>query len=771
MVYKISSPQPTSNSDTVMEKFRQYLQYWYIFIASIALCLALAYLYLRTTTPAYKISATLQIEEDKKGEGMLQGTAFSDLDMFRTTVTVDNEMAALKSKSLLEKVVSKLSMGTTYSVEESFKNKELYGNSLPVKVEVLNMTRNGFKEKLKIKILSDKKFEIGEDVGRTYRFGQLIRTPDYSIRVNRGPAFNVAEDPILVSFKNPALLAEEYRTSKLQINPITLESNTVVLSVIDPIPQRGIDFLRGVIEEYNFENVENKNKLALNTIRFIDNRLKYLGGDLSSVGEDVEQYKQQNMVTDVGVDAQQSLEKAGEYNQQLSALEIQKNVVESLESYINNKGSQFDLVPSTLGLSDATLSDLTNKYNQLQIERQRMLRTAEPDNPLVKNIDDQLSGLKSNIRENLRNIKRGINIAQNNIRSNSNKFESRIRTAPTIERGLAERNRQQGVKEGLYNYLLQKREETALSLSATVPTSRVVDAPSADSSPVRPKPSFIYLCAFLLGCVLPASGIFVKDMLNTKVQHLNDVEQINGAMILGELSHKENKESLVVNKSSRTTISELFRYIRTNLNYMTDHSGNQVMLITSSMKGEGKTFFSMNLGATLSLVDKKVVVLEFDLRKPDLLNNMKLKADKGLTNYLNEESSLDDIIRPSEFQTNLSVIGCGAIPENPSELLMSPLMPELFKQLKERFDYVIVDTSPVGQVADAFSLAPYADASIYLVRYNYTDKVQLNILKDIFENNKLKNPMVVLNDAKGDNFKGYGYGGYGYGYSEKKAYS
>ncbi|HUH33443.1 MAG TPA: CpsD/CapB family tyrosine-protein kinase, partial [Daejeonella sp.] len=238
-----------------------------------------------------------------------------------------------------------------------------------------------------------------------------------------------------------------------------------------------------------------------------------------------------------------------------------------------------------------------------------------------------------------------------------------------------------------------------------------------------------------------------------------------------ELSHKENKDALVINKSSRTTISELFRYIRTNLTYMTEDSGNKVMLITSSMKGEGKTFFSINLGATLSLVDKKVVLLEFDVRKPDLLRNLNLVATAGITDYLKNESTLEDIILPSPTQPNLFVIGCGAMPDNPAELLMSPRIPQLFAELKERFDYIIIDTSPVGQVADAFSLAPYADASIYLVRYNYTNKVQLNILKDIFDNNKLKNPMIVLNDAKAEGFKGYGYGGYGYGFADQKAYS
>ena len=772
MAYNKSNSTVVSGKDQILETLSKYVKYWYIFLAFIALSMAVAYVYLKTTTPAYTISSILFIEVDKKGEGAMQGTAFSDLDMFKTNITVDNEIEALRSRALLLKVLSDLSLGTSYFTQETFKRSEVYGAQLPFQVKIIKINPEGYLKELKVKIINNKRFDLTDgDQTITYRFGDIIKNPGYSISLVKGPAFSIDYAPVTIEFKNLNKLAEQYSNVKLAISPISKESNTIVVSLVDAVPERGVDILTQLIQTYNVENINHKNKLAINTIQFIDNRLKYLGGDLSSVGEDVEKYKQLNMVTDVGSDAQQNLQLAGQYSQQLNAITVQKSVVESLEKYINNSVSQFELVPSTLGLSDPTLNDLTGKYNNLQIERQRLLRTAQPDNPIVQNINEQLSGLKSNISENLKNIKRGLTINQNNLSSNTAKFESRIRTAPRIERGLSERSREQGVKQELYNYLLQKREETALSLSATLPTSRVVDAPAADSNPVSPKTSFIYLVAFLLGIALPASGIFLKDMLNTKVQYVEDIEQISGALILGELSHKDSGESLVINKSSRTTISELFRYIRTNLNYMTDNKANKVMLVTSSMKGEGKTFFSLNLGATLALVDKKVVLLEFDLRKPDLLKNLKIKSTQGLANYLRSEVSLSDIIIPSNYQPNLSVIGCGPIPENPAELLMSPKMPELFEQLRDQFDYIIIDTSPVGQVADGFSLAPYADASIYVVRYNFTDKTQLNILKDIFDNNKLNNPMVVLNDAKGESFKGYGYGGYGYNSTEKKQYS
>lgn len=771
MSYNNSSFQTAAQKDGVVD-LAKYLKYWYLFVACIGLSLAIAYLYLKTTTYTFQVSSTLFIQEDKKGESALSGTAFNDLNMFNRTVTVDNEIATLRSRALLMKVMEDLNMGVTYFVEDPFKRIEIYGNDLPIQVKLVKANKYVYYQDITFTILDNKSFSIEEKETRhVYQFNRKIRTPNYTIEVTKGPAFHPDYPPVIVRFINLYKLAESYSGSKLDITPITKESNTIVLSIIDAVPRRSIDFLNKLIETYNYENVENKNKLALKTIEFINNRLKYLGADLTSTGQEVEQYKQANRVANVAADAQQSLQKSVEYNQQLSNIEIQKNVVSSLESYIEKPGSQFEMVPSTLGLPDATLAGLINKYNDLQIERQRLLRTAQPNNPIIVHVDEQLSGLKENIGESLRNIKKGLAITSSNLKSNSSQYESRILAAPAIERGLSERSREQGVKEGLYNYLLQKREEAALSVSATMPTSRVVDAPSSTSNPVSPKTSFIYLCAFFVGCILPASGLFIRDYLNTKVQGINDIEQINGVLILGELSHKQDKDTLVINKNSRTTISELFRYIRTNLNYMTDNITNKVMLVTSSMKGEGKTFFSINLGATLALVNKKVLLIEFDLRKPDLLKSLHLKNTIGLTNYFNSEASLDEIIQSSNYQPNLYVIGCGPLPEDPAELLMGPRVAELFEQLRERFDFIIIDTSPVGQVADAFSLAPYTDASIYLVRHNYTDKTQLNILKDIFENNKLKKPMVVLNDAKSESFKGYGYGGYGYNYTDKKAYS
>ena len=747
-----------------LKDLAKYLDNWRAFLLTLLVCLGLAFLYLQYTPARYKVSSTLLIQDDAKGEGMLKGTAFSDLEMFKTAKTVANEMEVLRSRDLIYKVLKSLSLETSYSKTSLLKRVELYGKSLPVRVVVSKLSNKAYLKELSISPLDANKFVLEDGEKRTiYRFNQVINNPDYTIRVIKGPAFADSDGPVKIKFQNLTRMAESFSLAGLNITPIIKDANTIVISMVDEVPQRGVDILSKLIETYNHENVINKNTIARNTINFIDNRLKYLTKDLTSVEQDVENYKQQNQVTDIMSNAQMNLSNSQNYSQQLAASELRLSIIRSLESYLRKADDDFGLVPSTFGLQDATLERLTERYNTLQLEKRRLLTSNRASNPLVVDLNEQINNLKWSLQENVKNIKRGVVIERDNLRSKYVQYESKVRDVPAIERGLLEKNREQDVKLRLYHYLLQKREETALSLTATIPTSQVIDRPAYNTTPEQPKSTLIYLCSFLLGIILPASVIYCRDKFNTKVQDASELGFISGAKVLGELSNKGKLGSVVVEKGSRTTISELFRYIRSNLNYINNTDQNQVLLITSSIQGEGKTFFSINLGLTLSLTDKKVAVLEFDLRKPDLLKNVKLKSGLGITDYLDSNSvTLNEIVSPSGLSPNLSIIGCGTLPENPAELLMSDRLNVLFDELRERFDYIIIDTSPVGQVADAFSLAKYSDSSIYLVRYNFTDKFQLRILKDIYENQKLKNPLVVFNDAKEGNSTAYAYGKYAY---------
>ncbi|MDB5144690.1 MAG: capsular exopolysaccharide family [Mucilaginibacter sp.] len=749
-----------------MKLLTKYFKYWPWFAVSIGVFVILGYILLWYVDPVYQVTTTVLIQEEKKGENQLAQTAFSDLNMFHTNKSVDNETQVLLSVDLLQRAFSELSLNTKYYLNGTFKRKELYRTASPINVVVKKLTPEAYQGISDINIIDDDKFEMVSSVDNEthiYHFGETITTPKYTIQIVKGPAFSLANRNLSVSFTDIKAMAKSYHAVKLQISPVVKDANTLLIAVNDNLPQRGVDILTKLIETYNKISDQTKISLANATISFIDNRLKYLNSDLATVEQKVQQYKQNNNVTNSASDAQLSIEKAAEYGQALQAANVQLNIVGTIEDYMNKPDDQFTVVPSTLGIQDATLIALINRYNEIQLEYQRLLRNSKASNPLVLSTKEQLSSVKENIQENLKNIKSALLINRDNISRNLSRFESKIRTAPAIETGIQQRDRDQSVKQSLFQYLTQKREETSLSLLANQPDAKVVDSPNYDPNGGKPKAQLIYLTAFIIGSILPIFLLFAKETLSRKVEKVEDVNTITDLRILGELCHINKKESIKGINNSRSSMAELFRYIRTNLNFVQDGSYNQVFLVTSCVQGEGKTFTSLNLGRSLSSINKKTVILEFDLRKPDLLKSISLEQNLGISDYLNSNDiKVDSLLQPSNVSPNLFVIGCGTKSKNPGEMMLSPKIKELFIQLRLQFDYIIVDTPPVGLVADAFSLTPYVDSSIYVIRYNFTQKSHLSILKDIYDNNKLKNPMLVLNDAKANNIKSYVYGSYTY---------
>ena len=759
----MNSAQLGSGTD-IRDILSKYLRYWYLFVIAIIVCLVLAFLQLRYATPMYEVTSSILIKAEEKKPSTNDRGNVNDLEIIKAPQNVDNKIEELKSRTLLERVITELSLNTKYSLDGAVKDTEIFGKEVPIEMVFDNMNSSVYSEDIVVQVNDAKTFTLTDNTSSAkYAFGQKIRRNYGTFKVLTTGTSN-RTSPIKVEVQKTSTVASKY-LANLSVTSVSENTDVLKLSFVTAVPAKGVAILNKLIEVANKEELEDKNRIAINTIKFIDERLKYLTEDLTGVEKSVEALKQQNTLTDVGSNAQMYLDKSGTYSQQLADAEIQLNVLSSLERYVNRSGSN-DLVPSSLGIQDATLTGLIGKYNELQLERQRVLRTAQESNPVVINIDQQLGGLRENIRENLSNIKRGLQIARNNYRANTSEYESKIRSVPSVERELQQIQRQQSVKQNLYLYLLQKREESALALAATVNNSRILDKVNVNPNPVSPKKQLIYLCAFMLGLGIPAAGIYTKDLLNNKVQGVRDITEVTNVKVLGEISHSEIKGNLVVKPNSRTTISELFRLIRTNLNFHTAGFDNRVILVTSTMSGEGKTFFCANLGSTLALIDKKVVVLEFDLRSPKLLEGLEVSSNLGITNYiLNEDVAIDSLLKPVNGTENLYVIAAGEVSNNPSELMLNKKVGKLIDELKERFDYIILDTPPVGQVADAFSLVPYSDSSIYLVRHNYTLKNHLNLLNELSE--RLRFPMVVLNDAEIDNYNGYGYG-YGYINSSSK---
>ncbi|WP_432327435.1 GumC family protein [Mucilaginibacter sp. P25] len=445
-------------------KFRNnvkpYLNGWYLFLISMVICFAAAWTYLNYVTPLYKITSTLQIPDDKKGDGILKATAFSDLNMFQETKTVDNEMEVLRSKDLIYSVFKKLNLETSYFDESGFKVKELYGNELPFTVTIKRIGKTGYLKKLYIQPYSQSKFLLKEETKTwIYSYNQLVNHKDYSFKVEKGPARADNETPILIQFKNLTGLAAAYSAGLLQVNPVVKESNTLTLSLVDAVPERGIDILNNIISTYNAENVVKKNVTAVNTILFIDKRLHDLEQDLSYTEGDIETFKQRNGAAEINASTQVNLTKSAEYNQLLEESNTQLGIVNSIEAYLKNSANQYDAVPSTMGLKDPALNTLVSRFNDLQLERNRMLGSANLANPLIQNLSSQIASLRVNIMENLNNIKKGFSISHKLLSQNSAQYDSRIRSVPSLERGLLQRSREQGVKTNLYQYLLQKEKK------------------------------------------------------------------------------------------------------------------------------------------------------------------------------------------------------------------------------------------------------------------------------------------------------------------------
>lgn len=745
-----------------MKPFFKYAKYWYLFLICIALCMAVAVGVIYFTTPYYQVNTTLLLQDDKKGDGILKESAFSDLNMFHTTKTIENEIQVLRSVNLMKKVLNRLSINSQVFVGTGLLQKEVYGKTSPVVIKVMRVSPQAMGKPITLKMLDQNRFALtlpDEVVNKNYHFGDTVSNAGFSISIAKGPAFVKGDREVHLSLINVDELAKSYRDRKLEITEIVKDANVLQIGVLDNIPARGIDILTQLVKEYNLEDIAFKNQMALATIDFIDTRLSYLTQDLGTVERNVQQYKQLNRVTNVAADAQSNLQRAEDYKQQLEAINVQLGILNAVDIYLRKAGRLLPIVPGTAGLQDGSLLTLINKYNAAQEEYQQLLTENLPGNPLVINIKQKLSVIRENISGNITSIRTNLMINRQSLVANSSKFEARIQTAPEIEHGLQQRDREQSVKVNLFQYLIQKREETALTLSANVPDAKVIDQANYDSSPTKPKRQLIFLSALLFGFIIPVSFIWTKDKLNSRVDNVEEITDQTNVRILGEVCHARGSGGLAINGKHRNNITELFRYIRSNLGSNVPHGNSQVLMVTSSVQGEGKTFTCINLAATLANIDKKVVLLEFDLRKPDLINKMKLEKGIGISDYLHSENmTAREIIIPSGISDNLSVIGSGLSKVDAGNEMLNPRIATLFEELREEFDYVIIDTSPIALVADAFSLDMHSDATIYVVRYNYTQKSHLNILADIEKNNKLKNLMVILNDGKTEHIKHYGYG-------------
>lgn len=735
---------------------------WYWIALSVLVCLACAHLYVRYKTPNYKISARVLVNDEKKGAGLSGGgDLLGDLGgLLGTKSTVDNEAEILKTRYLMEQVVKDMNLNITYYRKGTLKKVELYESPYQVKVVAAADTIKA--TDVEVSFVKNNQVAVSADgIDTLVGLDRSFTIPFVGVvQIIKGAAVPALEEKYsfnIMSVDSKVIALMDAITVEVKNKQVTI----IDLSLTHAIPKKGEDILSKLIEKYVQANLMDKNEVADSTVKFIQNRLAYIGGELGGLEGNIQNFKQENNLADMTEQSKLLVQTTGQYVNDLGKIETQISILKSLQDYLKDEGKNKRVLPSSLIPADLVFNGAVEKYNSLTLERARRLIGVTEANPGIQLMDKEIANARADIESNISTTLNGFLITRNRINGQMKKAEGQVRNVPKVERNYLNLARQQQIKQELYIFLMQKSEETAISKTSNIANSKTIDPPKSEVKPFSPKRMVVYLFGLVAGLVIPLGLMYVKDLLNDKIQTKEDIIRVTQVPIIGEISHDDGNDNMVVANSSRSAISEQFRALRTNLSFFFKNNDEKVMLLTSSMSGEGKSFVAINLGQILALTNKKVLLMELDLRKPGLSAKLEISNPIGFTNYVtNPELTSSDIVKPLKIQENLFVVSSGPIPPNPAELLLSERTKTLMQELKQQFDYIIIDAPPVGIVTDAQLLASYSDACLYLVRQNYTLKQQLNIVDDLSRSQKMKGLSIVVNDIKAT--KGYGYG-YSYG--------
>lgn len=783
----------------IQELLFRYLIHWPWFVVSIIICIACAWGYLRLTTPIYNISATVLIKDEKKGGGASMSSDLEKMGLegfVSSSSNVDNEIEVLRSKSLAREVVNNLGLFVTYMDEDEFPSKELYHTS-PVLVSLTHQEADKLPGRMEINMILQPTGALGVQitVGEKEYRKQFDKLPAVFPTDEGTIAFfanndtlsavcpeNITKERHITAFINrPFSVLKEYVNS-LSIAPTSKTTSVVVISLENTNTRRGRDYINKLLEMYNINANNDKNEVAQKTAEFIDERIGIISKELGSTEQDLENFKRSAGITDLSSEAQIALTGNAEYEKKRVENQTQINLVIDLQRYM--KGNEYEVLPSNIGLQDAASAGAIDRYNQMLVERKRLLRTSTENNPTIINLDTSIRAMRTNVQATLDATLKGLQITKEDLAREASRYSRRINDAPTQERQFVSIARQQEIKSGLYLMLLQKREENAITLAATANNAKIIDEALADDNPISPKKTIVYLAALVLGVGLPVGVIYLIGLTKFKIEGRADVEKLTSLPVVGDIPLADEKTgSIAVFENQNNLMSETFRNVRTNLQFMLEN-GKNVILVTSTISGEGKSFISANLAISLSLLGKKVVIVGLDIRKPGLNKVFNIpKKEHGITQYLtNTTANLMDFVQPSDINKNLFILPGGTVPPNPTELLARGGLEKAIETLKANFDYVILDTAPVGMVTDTLLIGRVADLSVYVCRADYTHKAEFTLINELAENNKLPNLCIAINGLDlnsrkygyyygyGKYGKYYGYGkryGYGYGYGEK----
>ncbi len=801
---KIYSVEQEANENKIdfREILFKYLIHWPWLVGTVVVFLLGAWLYLRMATPVYNISATVLIKDDKKGGGVGMASELENLGLdglVTSSQNIDNEIEVLRSKTIAKEVVVDLNLYVSYTDEDEFPAKDMYKTSpiqvslIPQEAELLDKTMivemalqpQGSLD-INVKVGDDKyqkHFDKLPAVFPTER-GTLAFFMSPDSLISKGTEDVDSEKKvrnITATINNPLHVARWY-CKNMTIEPTSKTTSVAVISLKNSSLRRGQDFINKLLEMYNINTNNDKNEIAQKTAEFIDERIGIISKELGSTEESLETFKRNAGITDLTSEAQIALTGNAEYEKKRVENQTQINLVEDLRRYM--RGNEYEVLPGNIGLQDAGLVAQIDRYNEMLVERKRLLRTSTENNPTIINLDTSIRAMKMNVDVTLDRTLQGLLITKTDLDREASRFSRRINEAPGQERQFVSIARQQEIKSGLYLLLLQKREENAITLAATANNAKIIDDAIADEIPVSPKGKMIYLIALVLGVGIPVGVIYLINLTKFRIEGRSDVEKLTSLPIVGDIPLTDEKQgAIAVFENQNNLMSETFRNIRTNLQFMLEND-KKVILVTSTVSGEGKSFISANLAISLSLLGKKVVIVGLDIRKPGLNKVFNIpRKEVGITQYLaNPEKNLMDLVQLSDVSKNLYILPGGTVPPNPTELLARDGLDKAIETLKKNFDYVILDTAPVGMVTDTLLIGRVADLSVYVCRADYTHKNEYTLINELAEKDKLPNLCTVINglDLKrrkygyyygyGKYGKYYGYGkryGYGYGYGEQ----